>query len=143
MLVGSISIVTLGAQTSDLRSSTTASVSSPPDPDAVQEMLATYCYRCHNETRLAGGLALDALDVHSPDENPEPWERVIRKLRTGTMPPGGSSRPGSAEYEMAAEWLEVEIDRAWEAEPNPGEVSPVHRLNRLEYNNAVRDLFAL
>ena len=143
LLVGSISIVTLGAQTSDLRSRTTASASSPPDPDAVQEILATYCYRCHNETRLAGGLALDALDVHSPDENPEPWERVIRKLRTGTMPPGGSSRPGSAEYEMAAEWLEVELDRAWEAEPNPGQVSPVHRLNRLEYNNAVRDLFAL
>ena len=78
-----------------------------------------------------------------PGANPEIWERVIAKLRAGSMPPPGMPRPDAAAYRAVASSLENEIDRAWEASPNPGRISAVHRLNRAEYNNAIRDLFAL
>ncbi len=114
------------------------------DPDEAREILDAFCVRCHNETRLAGGLALDVLDVENPSEAAEGWEKVIRKLRTGTMPPGGVQRPEQAEYDLVASWLETGIDEAaTEAEPDPGATNPVHRLNRLEYNNAINDLFGL
>src|SRR5262249_36258774 len=71
------------------------------------------------------------------------WERVIAKLRAGSMPPQGAPRPGAAAYRTVATHLENEIDRAWMAHPNPGRMNAVHRLNRAEYNNAIRDLFAL
>ena len=109
----------------------------------VREILDAYCVSCHNGTRRAGGLAFDELNVQDPAAAPEVWERAIVKLRTRTMPPVGRPRPDDAAYETAVNWLEGEIDRAWDARPNPGRVGAVHRLNRVEYNNAVRDLFAL
>jgi mono/diheme cytochrome c family protein len=121
-----------------------ASTELPDDPDRVQAVLDAYCVGCHNERRSSGGLALDALDVRAPAAAADRWERVIRKVRTGTMPPGGELRPEQAEYDLVAEWLESEIDRAAEgAKADPGSTNPVHRLNRLEYNNAINDLFAL
>ncbi len=114
------------------------------DAEDAREILDTYCVRCHNERRLNGGLALDVLDVENPGAAARSWETVIRKLRTGTMPPGGVRRPDPAEYDLVASWLETEIDGAASAaEPNPGRTNPIHRLNRLEYNNAINDLFAL
>ncbi len=113
------------------------------DPQEVREILDAYCVTCHRETRRSGGLAFDLLDVENPADDPRAWERTIRKLRTRTMPPGGARSPDEAEYEVVATWLESEIDREWRTNPHPGRVSAVHRLNRLEYNNAVRDLFAL
>ena len=113
------------------------------DPQEVREILDAYCVRCHQETRRSGDFTLEALDVENPAADPEAWERAIRKLRARTMPPGGVSRPDEAEYEAAATWLETEIDREWRADPNPGRVGAVHRLNRLEYNNAVRDVLGL
>ncbi len=116
----------------------------PTEPDEVREILDAYCVGCHNQRTLAAGLALDVLDVATPAAAARPWESVIRKLRTGTMPPGGSLRPEPAEYDLVAGWLETEIDRAAaSATPDPGTTPPVHRLNRLEYNNAIRDLLAL
>jgi hypothetical protein len=89
-------------------------------------------------------LALDAIDVENPGAAPEIWETVIRKLRTGTMPPGGVQRPDQTEYDFAAGWLETELDEAASAAGvNPGRTNPIHRLNRLEYNNAINDLFGL
>ena len=79
----------------------------------------------------------------SPARMPDVWERVIAKLRAGSMPPAGMPRPDAATYRAVASWLEAEIDRAWAASPNPGRINAVHRLNRTEYNNAIRDLFAL
>src|SRR4029077_20123285 len=73
----------------------------------------------------------------------EVWERVIAKLRAGSMPPPGRPRADAATYRLIASSLENEIDKSWVARPNPGRVSAVHRLNRSEYNNAIRDLFAL
>jgi hypothetical protein len=92
---------------------------------------------------LTGGLSLEIADVSRPGVDPELWERVIRKLRTRSMPPGGSRRPDEATYAAVASWLEDEVDRSWVGAPNPGRVNSVHRLNRTEYRNAIRDLFAL
>ena len=68
---------------------------------------------------------------------------MIAKLRAGSMPPAGRPRPDAATYRAVASALENDIDRAWAASPNPGRISAVHRLNRAEYKNAIRDLFAL
>jgi mono/diheme cytochrome c family protein len=114
------------------------------NPDEVRLILDAYCVGCHNERRATAGLALDALDVGSPADAPHRWEAVIRKLRTGTMPPGGELRPEPREYDLVAGWRETGIDRAAAAAAaDPGTTSPVHRLNRLEYNNAVNDLLGL
>jgi hypothetical protein len=99
--------------------------------------LDTYCVACHNQKARTAGLALDA------PGSPEVWERVIAKLRSGAMPPPGAPRPDAAAYRAAVETLESDIDRKWEAQPDPGRVPAVHRLNRIEYGNAIRDLFAI
>ena len=106
-------------------------------------MLDSYCISCHNQRLKTAGLALDTIDAATPQANPEVWERVITRLRAGSMPPAGRPRPDSATYEAVASALESEIDRAWIANPKPGRVNAVHRLNRTQYTNAVRDLFAL
>ena len=106
-------------------------------------MLDQYCVTCHNQKLHTAGLALDTLDVTRPGDHAEVWERVIAKLRAGSMPPAGRPRPDAAAYRASASWLETELDRAWAAAPNPGRIGAVHRLNRTEYNNAIRDLFAL
>ena len=93
---------------------------SPPSPRAV---LDTYCVTCHNQRLRTAGLALDSLDVTTPGANPEVWERVIAKLRAGSMPPPGLPRPDPATYQAVAAWLETEIDRAWAANPNPGRIN--------------------
>lgn len=105
--------------------------------------LDTHCIACHNQKLRTAGLALDKLDAAKPAANAEVWERVIAKLRAGTMPPPGSPRPDAATYHAVASTLESGIDRAWAASPNPGRINAVHRLNRSEYKNAIRDLFAL
>src|SRR5262249_26312813 len=102
-----------------------------------------YCVTCHNERLKTARLALDAVDAERPADHPEVWEKVIRKLRTGAMPPPGAPRPDQAAYASLASWLETEIDRAATAKPNPGRTETFHRLNRAEYQNAIRDLLAV
>ena len=114
-----------------------------PAAPATREVLDQYCVGCHNERLLTGGLALDSVDATRPEADPELWERVIAKLRAGSMPPPRRLRPDAATYDVVAGRLEAALDRAWVAEPDPGRGSAVHRLNRTEYRNAVRDLFAL
>src|SRR5262249_39901812 len=109
----------------------------------VSAVLQTYCVSCHNQKLHTAGVAFDAADIGSPAANPELWERVIAKLRAGSMPPAGRPRPDAATYQALAAALEAEIDAAWIGHPAAGRVSAVHRLNRAEYNNAIRDLFAL
>ena len=105
--------------------------------------LDTYCITCHNQKLHTAGLALDIVDAAQPSGHAEVWERVIAKLRAGSMPPPGRPRADAATYRQIATSLENEIDKAWVGRPNPGRLSAVHRLNRAEYNHAIRDLFAL
>ena len=137
-----VSVLTPPGQT-DLHAATARQALSPDDPDDVEPILRQYCMVCHNQTLNTAGLALETLDLAVPSEDAEVWEKVIRKLRTRTMPPGGSRRPDEADYDVVASWLEEEIDRPWAASPNPGRVGTVHRLNVTEYENAIRDLFAI
>ena len=109
----------------------------------VQAVLTSYCVGCHNERTGTANIAFETLDVAHPGARPATWEKVVRKLRTGTMPPGGRPRPDAETYAAVAGWLETQLDAAWQASPNPGRINVIHRLNRAEYNNAIRDLLAL
>jgi hypothetical protein len=114
----------------------------PPTVNA-RAVLDKYCVTCHNQKLRTAGLTLDTLDVTKPGANPEVWEKVIAKLQSGLMPPPGMPRPDQATYRAVVSLLESDIDRAWAANPNPGRIAAVHRLNRSEYSNAIRDLFHL
>jgi mono/diheme cytochrome c family protein len=109
----------------------------------VRATLDRYCVSCHNVRLKTADLALDSVDLNAVPERAELWEKVIRKLRSGTMPPQGSRRPDAATYASVAGWLEAAIDDAAAAVPNPGRRPAVHRLNRAEYANAVRDLLGV
>jgi len=113
------------------------------EPSPPRAVLDQYCVSCHNQKLHTAGLALDTVDIADPAAHAEVWEKVIAKLRAGSMPPAGRPRPDAATYRDVATQLETALDRAWEAKPNPGRVPAVHRLNRMEYNRAIRDLFAL
>src|SRR5438105_8841250 len=114
----------------------------PADAASLRGTLDRYCVACHNEKLRTAGLALDSVDPATAGVNGELWERVVAKLRAGSMPPPGRPRPDAASYDAAAAWLEQELHRAWARSPAPAKVSAVHRLNRTEYNNAIRDLLA-
>jgi len=132
-----------GSPSAAQRSASPARAQAPFTAAESRAVFDKYCAACHNAKLNTAGLALESLDVTKPSANPEKWERVIRKLRTGTMPPRGLPRPDEATYDAVASWLEMDIDRAAAAHPNPGRTNSVHRLNRTEYHNAIRDLFAL
>ena len=106
-------------------------------------VFSQYCVTCHNSRLKTGGLVIDPAQVPQVTQNPELWEKVIRKLRSESMPPAGSPRPSPATYDAVATYLETELDRAAAAKPMPGTLPLLHRLTRTEYQNAVRDLLAL
>ncbi|MGH9593604.1 MAG: DUF1592 domain-containing protein, partial [Bryobacteraceae bacterium] len=102
-----------------------------------------YCVSCHNQKLKTTNLTLDLADSKNPANSAEAWEKVIVKLRSRAMPPAGMPRPDNATYDSVSAWLESEIDRAAAAHVNPGRTASLHRLNRAEYANAVRDLVAV
>ncbi len=104
--------------------------------------LSKYCATCHNEKRKVAGLMIDKLDLQNVGPNAEAWEKIARKFRTHEMPPPGLPRPDNATYAAVTAHLESALDAAAAANPQPGRV-PVHRLNRTEYTNAIRDLLGL
>src|SRR5579862_6002532 len=111
-------------------------------PSAERTLVDKYCVTCHNQRLKTAGLALDAVDLDHAAANAETWEKVIRKVRGGLMPPVGMPRPEKGALTNLAASLETAIDAAAAAHRNPGR--PVlHRLNRSEYGNAIRDLLAL
>jgi mono/diheme cytochrome c family protein len=115
----------------------------PASPAVTSKAVVTkYCYTCHNDKLKSGGLALTALDISAPAKNIESWEKVIRKLATGAMPPAKMPRPDKATADSLVRYLETELDRAALANPNPGRPG-LQRLNRTEYQNAIRDLLDL
>ncbi len=109
---------------------------------AGRALIGTYCLGCHNQRLKSGGLLLEGIDPGRVETAPDVWEKVIRKLRAGAMPPAGRPRPAPAATAAFVSGLEVALDRAALANPDPGR-PVVHRLNRTEYTNAVRDLLAL
>src|SRR5712692_1929394 len=105
-------------------------------------LIDTYCVGCHNQKVKTGSLALDSGDPAKAGDDAAKWERVLRKVRRGEMPPPGAPRPDAAVAASFSASLEATLDRAAAAHPNPGRPA-VHRLNRAEYSNAIRDLLAL
>jgi mono/diheme cytochrome c family protein len=117
--------------------------SSLSSPSSAKAILDQYCIGCHNERVKTAGLALDAIDPGQVDQHPETWEKAVRKLRVRMMPPLGRPRPDEAGYNAMVSYLETSLDRAAAARPNPGRIDTFRRLNRTEYQNAIRDLLAL
>ena len=114
----------------------------PSGQSDARAVVQRYCVTCHNTRTKAGGLLLDQLDAGQPEQHPEIFEKVVRKLRTGMMPPAGAPRPDRATLDRLASTVETALDRAAALAPNPG-APALHRLNRAEYANAVRDLLDL
>ncbi len=113
-----------------------------PQPSLAQhEVLEKYCATCHSERAKAAGLVLSNADFARIPDNAETWEKVVRKLRAGAMPPHGAPRPDRATLDGLASWLETSLDQA-ARNPNPGPAI-LRRLNRAEYAAAVRDILAL
>jgi hypothetical protein len=105
-------------------------------------LLTQYCITCHNETLQTGGLALDTLRPERVGADAETWEKVIRKVRAGLMPPAGAKRPARGDLDAFATAIEERVDSFAASSPNPGR-TPLHRMNRVEYANAIRDLLDL
>ncbi len=120
------------------------SQSNPTQSSPAQQaaLVEKYCVTCHNDQDLTGGVSLQAANLNDVPKNAETWEKAIRKLRVGAMPPQGMPRPDRATLDGLASFLETSLDRAYAAKPNPGHAT-MHRLNRTEYANAVRDLLGL
>ena len=132
--------VTLGGQSS--APTTPASAGASANREAQRALLDKYCVSCHNDRVKTANLSLQGADLTKVGDHAELWEKVVRKLRAGVMPPPDMPRPALAEYEGLRDWLEGEIDRAAAGRPAAGTVV-LHRLNRTEYANAIRDLFDL
>ena len=114
----------------------------PTAASAEATFLNQYCIGCHNQRAKIGGLALDVLDVSRVGPASETWEKVVKKIRTGMMPPSGAKRPERSALDRFASELESRLDKA--VDTNAALVTPaLHRLNRTEYANAIRDLLAL
>jgi hypothetical protein len=123
--------------------STSPPITAPRGSASVERaILDQYCVSCHNNRSKTANLSLEGLDLSTVGDHPELWEKVVRKLRAGVMPPPDVRRPALPEYETLRDWLEAEIDRKAGTRPNPGSVV-LHRLNRAEYANAIRDLLDL
>ena len=106
-------------------------------------LVTQYCVSCHNQKLKTANLILDQADSVHVANSAETWEKVIVKLRSRSMPPPGLPRPDNATYNSTAGWLESEIDHATAGHANPGRPASLHRLNRAEYANTVRDLIAV
>jgi Protein of unknown function (DUF1592)/Protein of unknown function (DUF1588)/Protein of unknown function (DUF1585)/Protein of unknown function (DUF1587)/Protein of unknown function (DUF1595)/Cytochrome C oxidase, cbb3-type, subunit III len=127
----------LVAVAADAQQTATPSAANPN-----QALIDRYCVTCHNQRLKTAKLELDKFDLTHPEKDAVAWERAIRKLRGGMMPPPGAARPAAADTQALAAYLETALDKAAADNPNPGSVR-IHRLNRAEYSNAMRDLFVL
>ena len=118
---------------------TAATLVATPSPQA---LVAKYCLVCHNQKAKTAGVVLEGVDFSHPGDNAALLERALRKVRTGEMPPAGMPHPDQATREAFTNWLANALDAAAAAHPNPGRPA-IHRLNRAEYSNSIRDLLAV
>jgi mono/diheme cytochrome c family protein len=119
-----------------------SAVSPGPISDESRRVITQYCVACHNDRVRTAGLVLNTLDLANVPAEADVWEKVIRKLRAGAMPPAGMPRPPADAHAALVTWLEATLDYAAAVHPNPGRPA-LHRLNRAEYANAIRDLVAV
>ncbi len=148
MACGSIALIatisaTLSAKQGATPASTPPAATSATATTPARELVGTYCVTCHNQRVKTANLALDNVDTEHVFNSADTWEKVVVKLRSRAMPPPGVRRPDNATYDRVATWLENELDRAAEVQVNPGRTADLHRLNRTEYANAVRDLLGV
>ena len=114
-----------------------------PSPAPVSPALVDqYCAACHSVKSKAGGLSLQDRDLSAVGSDTATWEKVLRKVAANEMPPAGLPRPGAPEAKAFTAYLRTELDRYAASHPNPGQ-PVIHRLNRAEYGNTVRDLLGL
>jgi hypothetical protein len=109
---------------------------------AAKTTIERYCTDCHNDAERTGELTLQRVSLTDLAAHADVWEKVVRKLRGGMMPPSGEPLPDAPTQQQLVAYLEDRLDAAAAAHPNPGRKS-LHRLNRTEYGNAIRDLLAL
>jgi mono/diheme cytochrome c family protein len=148
MACGSMAVVaTISATLSASQSATPApaqgGTTSATATTPARELVSTYCVTCHNQRLKTAGLALDSADTEQVFNSADTWEKVVVKLRSRAMPPPAARRPDNATYDRVATWLENELDRAAATHVNPGRTAELHRLNRTEYANAIRDLLGV
>ncbi|MDX2030798.1 MAG: DUF1592 domain-containing protein, partial [Blastocatellia bacterium] len=121
---------------------TSAQREAAPGLAAHRALISDYCVSCHSQKSATAGIVLEGLDFNRVGEKADVWEKVLRKVRTAQMPPAKAPKPEAAAAAAFADWLESSLDRAARLRPNPGR-SAVHRMNRAEYSNAIRDLLAV
>ena len=146
--VGLTTLVGVGPAPLDAQTTAYLATNEAPRPSIemgtteARALLDTYCVACHNERTRTADLALDSTDLSAVGQDAALWEHVIRRLRANAMPPVGRPRPDAARSRAFIAWLETQLDHAARLDQNPGR-PPIHRLNRVEYGNAIRDLFGL
>ncbi|MFN7914979.1 MAG: DUF1592 domain-containing protein [Vicinamibacterales bacterium] len=139
---GAAAIVQQAATPAPARASAARPAVDPVAAPIDKALVDKYCVTCHSERLKRGNLVLENIDVADVGANAETWEKVVRKMRASEMPPAGSPRPEPAVYKAFPATVEAALDRAATARPNAGRVA-LHRLNRTEYANAVRDILSL
>ncbi len=113
------------------------------EPAGLAGLVRQYCLECHDDGIRKGGVSFESLATFEPAANPDLWEKVARKLEHRQMPPLGEPRPGESVYRNSVTQLHAALDRAAQAKPDPGRTETFRRLNRTEYQNAIRDLLDL
>src|SRR5262249_42036941 len=139
-LLGVLSTGSRNLAASSRQQQSGVSASSATSPH--RALLDQYCVTCHNQRSKTANVMFDTMDLANLSKDAKTWERAVRKLRGGMMPPPGARQPERAAVEALALWLENSLDQAAAANPNPGFV-PVHRLNRAEYANAIEEILAV
>jgi mono/diheme cytochrome c family protein len=140
--LASILLLSLQVDTAAQQPATPAVASHSPELTN-RQLLDRYCVTCHSDRTKTGNLSLERSDPSKPGDNPEVWEKVLRRVHTGTMPPPNMPQPSDRHRGALVTWLTSELDTAAAARPNPGRTETLRRLNRTEYQNSIRDLLAL
>jgi uncharacterized protein DUF1592/uncharacterized protein DUF1588/uncharacterized protein DUF1585/uncharacterized protein DUF1587/uncharacterized protein DUF1595 len=142
IVLGVIAAAAQSSHPAGLSSRTAIQASHTTDGFSPSTVVNQYCIFCHSKELKTAGVVLEGLDFSQIGPNAPVLERVLRKVRTGEMPPAGMPRPDAALTGRFTNWLVAALDRDAAAHPNPGQPT-IRRLNRAEYSNAVRDLLAL
>ena len=142
VLAGCVALLS-GAAGTSTRAAGPQPGATPVTHASQRALLDQYCVTCHSDRLRTGGLALERLDLADVAGDAEIWEKVVRKLRAGAMPPQPHPRPDPPAYDELRAWLEAELDAAAVSTPRPGRTEALHRLSRTEYHNVIRDLLGL